>query len=113
MRSKDVRSRDVRSLEQGVKIGNEIAGRTWHGNGRAAAQMICVKKCSRPVVSANPRELGNLRKNGIHSGLKFGTPNVGIISVTGLENHRRAAGTAALQIHLALRPDVDQTGKIA
>src|SRR6476661_6771214 len=112
MRSEDVRSGDVRRLEQGMEIGNEISCRARHGDGRAPAQMICVKKCSRPVIGANPREPGNLRKNGAHSRLKFGTPNLGIISVTRLENHRRATRATALEIHLPPSADVDETGEI-
>src|SRR6476469_642995 len=112
MRSEDVRSRDVRRLEQGVKIGHEVACGARHRGGRAPAQMICIEKRARTVIGANPRELGNLRENGIHSGLKLRTPNVAIISVTRLENHRRAAGASALEIHLASSADVYEIGKI-
>jgi hypothetical protein len=113
MRSKDVRSGDVRRLEQGMKIGNEIPCGARHGDGRAPAQMIRIEKRSRPVIGANPRELGNLRKNAAHSRLKFGAPNVSIISVTRLKNHRRAARAIALEIHLAPIANVDEIGKIS
>jgi hypothetical protein len=75
--------------------------------------MIRIEKSSGTVVGANPREPGNLRKNGAHSRLKLGAPNVGIISVTLLKNHRLAARATAFQIHLAASADVDETGKVA
>src|SRR6476646_10794919 len=112
MRSKDVGSGNARRLEQGMKIGNEVACGAWHGNSRAPAQMIRIKKCSRPVIGAHPRELGNLRKNGTHSWFKFGAPNIGIISIAGFKNHRRATRATALAIPLAPSADVDETGKI-
>jgi hypothetical protein len=74
--------------------------------------MICVKKSARTVIGANPRKLGDLGKDGALSRLKLSAPNVGIIPVTGLENHRRATRTAALEIHLPPIADLDQTGKI-
>src|SRR5262245_23664318 len=112
MRSKDVRSGDARRLEQGMKIGNEVARGARHGHGRAPTQVIRIEKRSRTVVGTNPRELGNLRKNGAHSRLKLGAPNVCIISVTRFENHRRAARATALQIYLPPSADVDETAKI-
>ena len=87
MRSEDVRRGDVRRLEQRMKIGNEVACGARHGDGRAPAQMVRIEKSARTVIGANPRELGNLRKDGALSGLKLRAPNIGIIPVTGLENH--------------------------
>src|ERR1700756_5307192 len=95
-----------------MKIGNEITSRARHVHGRAPAQMIRIEKRSRPVISANPRELGYLRKNRLHSRFNLSAPNLGLIPVTGLENHRRAARAAALEIHLAPIADFDETGKI-
>src|SRR5439155_16115914 len=75
--------------------------------------MIRIEKRSRPVIGANPREPGNLRKNGADSRLKLGAPNIGIISITRLENHRWAARATAFQVHLAASADVDETGKLS
>jgi hypothetical protein len=58
----------MRFLEQGMQVGNEIARGPPHGNRRTPAQMIRVKKSSWTVISANPRETGNPRKYGHHSG---------------------------------------------
>src|ERR1044071_8064082 len=91
MRSKDVRPGDVRRLEQGMEIENEIACGARHRDGRAPTQMSRIEKRSGPVVGANPRELRNLRKDGALSGLKLRAPNISIISVARLENYRRAA----------------------
>jgi hypothetical protein len=74
--------------------------------------MIRVKKGSWAVIGANPRELGNLRKHSAHSRLKRGAPDFGIIPVSGLENHRRAAGATALKIHLTPTANLDEAGKI-
>jgi hypothetical protein len=75
--------------------------------------MIFIKKSSRAVIGANPRKPGNLRKNGGHLRLKLGAPNIGVISITGFENHRRAARATALAIHFAPSTDLDETSKIA
>jgi hypothetical protein len=95
-----------------MKIGNEVARRARHREWCAPAQVIRIKRSSRAVVSANTREPGNLRKNSAHSRFKFGAPNIGVISITGLENHRRAARATALEIHLAPGADVYEIGKI-
>jgi hypothetical protein len=102
----------MRRLEQGAKIGNEVACRARHRHGRTPAQMIRVKKCSGSIVRAYPRELGYLRKNAAQSRFEFSARNIGIISVTRLENYRRAARSSTLEIHLAASADVDQTVKI-
>src|SRR5882724_851437 len=96
-----------------MKIGNQVACRARHRHRRAPAQMVRIEKSARTVIGANPRELRNLRKDGAISGLKLRAPNVGIIPVARLENHRRTARATALEIHLAPSPDVDETGKIA
>src|SRR5712691_12372299 len=95
-----------------MNIGNEIARSARHRDCGAPTQMIRVKKGARAVIGANPRELGNLRKHSAHSKLKRSAPDFGIIPVTGLENHRRATRSAALEIHLAPIADLDETGKI-
>src|SRR6266481_3019731 len=74
--------------------------------------MIRVKKSSRAVIGANPRELSNLRKHSAHSRLKRGAPDVGIIPVSGLENHGRAAGATTHKIHLTPTAYLDEAGKI-
>lgn len=112
MRSENVRSGDVRGLQQRMKIRDKIARRARHGDCRAPAQVICIKESSRTIVRANTSELGNVRKNGAHSRLEFGTPNVGVISVTGLQDHRRTARAATFEVHLAPFADVNQAGKI-
>src|SRR5438034_10529971 len=95
-----------------MKIRNELARRARYRNGAAPPKMICVKKGSRPVVRANPGELGNLRKNGAASRLKLSAPNVGIISITGLKNHSRTTGATTLKKYFASTADLDETGKI-
>jgi hypothetical protein len=95
-----------------MKIRNEIAGSARHRDGGAPTQMIRVKKGARTVIGANPGKLGNLRKYSVHSGLKWDAPDFGIIPVPGLENHRRATRSAALEVHLASITGLDQTGKI-
>ena len=112
MRSEHVRSGDVRRLEQCMKIGDEVACRARHGDGRAPTQMIRVEKRSRPIICANPGKLGDVRKHSTHSGLKWGAPDFGIIPVPSLENHRRATRSAALEVHFAALADFDGTGKI-
>src|SRR5437667_7922326 len=95
-----------------MKIGNEIAGSARHRDCGAPAQMIRVKKGSWAVIGANPRELGNLRKHSVLSRLKRGAPDFGIIPVPGLENHSRAARSAALEEHLAPITDVNQFARV-
>src|SRR6478672_3694864 len=95
-----------------MKIGNQIARGTRHRDWVTAAQMIRVEKGARTIIGANPRKLGNLRKHSAHSRLERGAPDFGIIPVPGLENHSRAACSAALDVHLAPVADLDQTGKI-
>jgi hypothetical protein len=111
--AKTVRSGDVRRLQHGMKIRYEVARGARHMHRCASAQMIGIKKSSRTVVSANTSEFGNLRKNGAHSSLHFGAPDLSIVPVTRLENYRRAAGAAALEKHSAFTADVDKVGKIA
>src|SRR5260370_25316717 len=95
-----------------MKIGNEIARGTRHRNWVTPAQMVRVKQGARTIIGANPRKLGNLRKHSAHSRLERGAPDVGIIPVPGLENHRRAARSAALEVHLAPIADFYETSKI-
>src|SRR5438094_8148255 len=95
-----------------MKIGNEVARGARHGDCGAPAQMIRVKKSSRAIIGANPREPGNLRKHSAHPRLKRGAPDCGIVPVPGFENHSRAARPAALEVHLAAVADLDQTDKI-
>src|SRR5437870_10767662 len=112
MCGEDIWPGNMRLLEQGMKVGNEIARGARHGDRCAATQMIRVKKSSRTVIGANPRELGNLRKHSAHSRLKRAAPDFGVIPVPGLENHRRTARSAALEVHLAPIADFDETSKI-
>src|SRR6266478_10145291 len=112
MRSEDIRSGDMRLLEQSMKIGNDIARGTRHRDLGAPAQMIRVTNSSRAIIGANARKLGNLRKHSVLSRLKRSAPDFGIVPVPGLENHSRAARPAALEVHLAAVADLDQTGKI-
>src|SRR6266487_2638117 len=95
-----------------MKIGNEIARGARHGDCGAPAQMIRVKKSSWAIIGTNPGEPGNLRKHSAHPRLKRCAPDCGIIPVSGLENHSRAARAAAIEVHLAAVADLDQTGKI-
>src|SRR5947209_9950408 len=95
-----------------MKIGNEIARRARHRDWGAPTQMIRVKKGARTIIGANPSKLGNLRKHSAHSRLKRGAPDFGIIPVPGLENHRRATRSAALEVHLAPIADFNETSKI-
>src|SRR5204863_7849907 len=95
-----------------MKIGNEIARGARHGDCGAPAQMIRVKKSSRAIIGTNPCELGNLWKHSGPSRLKRAAPDFGIIPVSGLENHSRAARAAALEVNLAAISDRDQTSKI-
>src|SRR6266487_910831 len=87
MRGEDIRSGDMRRLEQSMKIGNDIARDTRHRDLGAPAQMIRVTSSSRTIIGANPRKLGNLRKHSVLSRLKRGAPAVGTIPVPGLEEH--------------------------
>src|SRR6476646_689723 len=112
MRGEDIRSGDMRHLEQSMKIGDDIARDTRHRNLGAPAQMIRVTNSYRAIIGANPRKLGNLRKHSVLSRLKRGAPAVGTTPVPGLENHSRAARSAALEEHLAPSADLDQTGKV-
>jgi hypothetical protein len=112
MRGEDIRSGDMRRLEQSMKIGNDIARDTRHRDLGAPAQMIRVTSSSRTIIGANPRKLGNLRKHSAHSRLKRGAPVVGTIPVPGLENHSRAARSAALEEHLAPITDVNQFARV-
>src|SRR5439155_2646679 len=57
MRGEDIRSWDMRRLEQSMKIGNNIARGARHSNWGAPTQMIRVKQGARTVISANPRKL--------------------------------------------------------
>jgi len=95
-----------------MKIRNEVARGARHGDSGAPAQMIRVKKSSRAIIGTNPGEPGNPWKHSGHPRFKFGAPNSGIIPVTRLENHRRAARATALEIHSAPSTDVNETGKI-
>src|SRR5438552_9696842 len=113
MGGENIRTRDMSRSQQGMKIGNEIACSARHRDCGAPTQMIRVKKSSRAVIGANPREPGNLQKHSAHPRLRWGAPDFGIISVPGLENHRRAARSAALEVHLAPIADFDETDKIA
>src|SRR6266516_3180423 len=112
MRSEHVRSGDVRRLEQRMKIGDEVACRARHGDGRAPTQMMRIEKRSRPIIRADPGEPGDLRKHSTHSSLKWGAPDFGIIPVPGLQNHCRTAGATALEIHFASTAGINETGKI-
>src|SRR6476646_3874102 len=112
MRGEDIRSGDMRRLEQSMKIGNDIARDTRHRDLAAPAQMIRVTNSSRAIIGANARKLGNRRKHSVLSRLKRGAPAVGTTPVSGLENHSRAARSAALEEHLASITDLDQTGRI-
>src|SRR5436190_12617500 len=112
MRGEDIWSGDMCRLEQGMKIGNEVTRGARHGDRSAPAQMIRVKKSSRAIIGTNPSELGNLWKHSGHPRLERGAPDFGVIPVSGLENHSRAAGATALKIHLTPTANLDQTGKI-
>src|SRR5436190_9880499 len=112
MRGEDIWSGDMCRLEQGMKIGNEVTRGARHGDRSAPAQMIRVKKSSRAIIGTNPSELGDLWKHSGHPRLKRSAPDFGIIPVSGLENHSRAARPAALKVHLPPISDRDQTGKI-
>ena len=77
----------------------------------AAAELIGAERGARPIVGANSREGGDLRKHRF-AGFGLHAPDVGAVAQAGLENDGRTAGSFAPEIKLSPAADIDKPGEI-
>lgn len=111
MTDQQIRTRNVRRVQQRVEIGDNILCGARHRNGVATAEMGVVEDGPRTVIRADTRNGTNAGQYHRRTGFALYAPNIRVVAIAGFENDDGAAGAAAFEIHLA-SANINEPGKV-